>query len=75
MFNFIKRYFINHPKSVCMTYKEHMLFSLGLSYIFIEASYKAFIHGFLPNVYITSSSDTSKKISYLLENSGCRDKK
>ncbi len=72
MFNLIRYYFLKHPKDVCMTYKEHMKFSLRLSLIFIDASYKAFIHSFFPNSYITSSSDTSKKINYLLKNSGCK---
>ena len=33
MFNFIK-IFLNHPIDVGMTYKEHMNFSLNLSFIF-----------------------------------------
>ena len=61
-----------HPNSVCMTYFTHMKFSLKLSYIMCVASYKAFIHAIIPSVFITSSTDTSNEINYLLKNSGCQ---
>ena len=51
-----------------MTYNEHMKFSFNLSFIFLKASYQAFIHGLFPEIYITGSTDTSKKVSDLLNN-------
>ena len=63
----IKKYFLAHPKKVDMTYSEHMKFSLNLSSIFLKASYQAFVHAIFPELYITGSSDTSKKIADLLQ--------
>ena len=49
-----------HLKDVDMTYWEHLRFSLSLSKIFLEASFKAIIHALLPDVYVTSSTDNVK---------------
>jgi len=49
-----------HLKDVDMTYGEHLQFSFSLSKIFLESSVKAIIHAFLPDVYITSSTDNIK---------------
>lgn len=62
----LKKYFLEHPNNVGMTYLEHMKFSFNLSSIFLNASYQAFIHGIFPEIYITGSTDTSKKVSHLL---------
>ena len=61
-----------HPAKVCMTYTQHMKFSLGLSKDFLEASAKAVVHAFLPDCYITSSSDYVEKINKKLNSSGCK---
>ena len=66
--------FFDHPSSVCMSYIEHLKFSLNLATLFSEGAMKAIIHSFLPNYYITSSSDISKKIQLLISESGCIDK-
>ena len=63
-----------HPNSVCMTYIEHCLLSLGFSMKFALASAKAFIHAFAPNYFITSTSDTVHDMSKQLYSAGCRDK-
>ena len=47
----------NHPSNVCMTYLQHMKLSIELSSLFFIGSIKAFIHAFIPDIYITSSSD------------------
>lgn len=62
----LKKYFLEHPTNVGMTYNEHMKFSFNLSFIFLKASYQAFIHGLFPEIYITGSTDSSKKVSDLL---------
>lgn len=54
--------FFQHPKSVGMTYTEHLLFSMKLSYLFFCGSVKSIIHAIYPDVYITSSGDYSKLI-------------
>ena len=51
-----------HPKEVCMTYFEHMKFSLYLSYMFGKASFCALIHAVYPDILITTSSDTIDKL-------------
>ena len=47
-----------HLQDVNISYTEHMIFSLGLSKIFLEAGAKAIIHAFIPDVLITSSTDS-----------------
>tara|TARA_A100001035_G_C27768538_1_gene494971 strand:- start:1112 stop:1339 length:228 start_codon:yes stop_codon:yes gene_type:complete len=61
----------SHPKNVCMTYLTHLQFSSKLSILFLIASFKAFTHAVIPDIYITSSSDTISEIKELIENSGC----
>ena len=62
-----------HPSSVCMTYFNHMKFSLYLSYEFAKGSVCALIHGIVPDVFITHSSDLIIKLTNDLKNVGCRD--
>ena len=68
MFNDFK-----HLKDVCMTYMEHMEHSHSLSYLFLKASFKAFVHGLIPSAFVTSSTDTLAYANELMSNSGCRD--
>ena len=60
-----------HPSKVCMTYFEHLKFSLEMSSHLAIGSYKAIIHAFYPDAYITSTSDTVKLIKKRLDESGC----
>jgi hypothetical protein len=62
---------VYHPNNVCMSYFEHMWLSLGFSMTFLKGSMKALVHAFLPNMYITSTSDINIEISNKLKNSGC----
>ena len=64
--------YFQHPQKVCMSYFQHCCFSLKLAHYFMVATLKAIVHAFLPNMFITSSSDHVTKIKELLENSGCR---
>ena len=59
--------FFQHPKSVGMTYTEHLLFSMKLSYLFFCGSVKSIIHAIYPDVYITSSGDYSKVIFEMID--------
>ena len=61
-----------HPKNVCMTYFEHMKFSLYLSYSFFKASIAALIHGFYPDILETYSSDLIIRINKDMSKIGCR---
>lgn len=62
-----------HPSNVCMTYFNHMKFSLYLSYEFAKGAFGALIHAFLPDILVTHSSDLIKKLTDDLKNVGCRD--
>ena len=64
--------FFTHPNAVCMSYFQHMKLSLGFSMTFLEGASKAFVHAFLPNAYITSTTDINKKLIRELKDSGCR---
>ena len=61
-----------HPKNVCMTYYKHMKLSLNFSFILLKCSIFALIHAFLPDYFITSTTDYNRQIEELLKNSGCR---
>ncbi len=61
----------DHPNSVCMSYGEHLCFSFELGLEFAAASMKAFIHGLIPECFITSSSDTVRVINKKINNKGC----
>lgn len=60
-----------HLKSVCMTYFQHMKFSMSLSKDFLSASAKAFIHGVYPGAFITSSTDAVEDIKNKMKIVGC----
>jgi len=61
-----------HPTDVCMTYLEHMRLSLELSSLFFVASFKALIHAFIPDIYITSSTDTVYLAKQKMSKASCR---
>tara|TARA_B100000508_G_C11440194_1_gene268341 strand:- start:495 stop:662 length:168 start_codon:yes stop_codon:yes gene_type:complete len=50
-----------------------MRLSLYLSYLLAKASTKAMVHAFLPDTFITSTSDLTAKIQDILKKSGCND--
>ena len=58
---------MTHLQDVNMTYFEHMKFSASLSTLFAEGAIKALIHAFLPETFITSSTDISKQLREKLQ--------
>ncbi len=62
----------NHPQNVCMTYLEHMKLSLQLSSLFFVGSVKALVHAFVPDVFITSSTDTVRIANEKMSKAGCK---
>ena len=60
-----------HPNNGCMSYWTHMKFALKLSYIFFISSGKSFIHGFIPSLFRTSSSEVIILVDNLIKNNGC----
>lgn len=62
-----------HPQNVCLTYFEHLKFSMELSYIFTKAAACAIIHGIYPDILVTHSSDTINIIKEKMKKIGCRE--
>ena len=62
----------SHPSQVCMTYLEHMKLSLELSSLFFIGSIKALVHAFIPDIYITSSTNTVNIAKEKMSKAGCR---
>mgnify|MGYP005718836091 CR=1 FL=1 len=52
-----------HLKEINMSYSEHRRRSLEFSKIMFIASTKAFIHGYIPAFYETSSSEAVKTLN------------
>ena len=61
----------NHPKKVCMNYYTHMKLSLYFSFVLFKGRVQSFVHAFIPDIYITSTTDLTKKLDKLLKQSGC----
>ena len=55
-----------------MTYGQHCFFSLKLALLQLEGFAKAVVHAFLPDTYVTSTSDINLHIRELLEEAGCK---
>ncbi len=60
-----------HPDKVCMTYYKHLKLSLSFAYLMQKGAIKSFIHAFLPDYCITSTTDINEKITTLLKTNGC----
>lgn len=63
-----------HPNNVCMTYFEHMCFSLEMSIYMGKGCICALIHAFIPSLFNTKTSDINNYIRNKLDKSGCRNK-
>ena len=53
-----------HPSNVNMTYGRHMVYSLILFKKLFVSSIKTLIHAFIPDIFITSTSELIKDIEY-----------
>ena len=62
-----------HPEKVCMSYTQHLKLSLKFCILMLKGAFKAFIHAFLPDYCVTSTSDISNEIITLLKSNGCHD--
>jgi hypothetical protein len=56
-----------HLKDSNMNYFEHMFVSLNYAFILFVSSIKAFIHSFIPDLFITSTSECIIEINNKLE--------
>ena len=64
--------YFEHPTNVCMTYGTHMKLSLYFAFILSKGSVQAVVHAFLPDTFITSTSDLTLKLYNILKVSGCQ---
>ena len=62
-----------HPNKVCMSYFKHMRLSLFFSFHMFKGSITSLVHAFIPPLFITSTTDTTKLLNDTLKSSGCRD--
>ena len=65
---YCKNIFSEHPKSVGLTYFQHMKLSLNLSYKLYIGSIKAFIHSFFNFFFIKSTTNIVNDIENQLNN-------
>jgi hypothetical protein len=56
-----------HLKDSNMNYFEHMFVSLNYAFILFVSCIKAFIHSFIPDLFITSTSECIIEINNKLE--------
>ena len=68
----IKYSYFAHPNNVCISYLEHLIFSIVLSFSLLLGSLKAFVHAIIPSMFITSTTDLVKDIDIKLKTSGCK---
>lgn len=66
--------YFQHPNNVCMSYFQHMCFSLEMSYYMGKGCICALVHSFIPSYFITSTTDINNYIKQRLDSSGCRNK-
>ena len=67
MNTFLYKQFLQHPEENDMTYFQHFAFSSSLGFYFLGCSFKAFIHAFIPSLFITSSSDVPDELNHLFK--------
>ena len=70
--DYYKKLFTDHPNDVGLTYIEHMELSLKLSYKLGLGSVKAFIHSFLPFIFIKSTTNIVNEIEVKLKDNDCK---
>lgn len=62
----ISRIFLDHPKTVGETYREHFGVATGFGGAMIVGGIKAVLHGFFPNIFQTAGSDTVRGLHAIL---------
>jgi len=63
----------DHPNRVCMTYLEHMRFSLGIAFRLFQGALAATLHAFVPNLCIQSTTHLVHRLQQKLDAAGCRE--
>lgn len=55
-----------------MTYLEHMGVALQISATFFVGSLVAFIHAFIPDIFVNTPSQLNEHVTYIIKKNGCR---
>ena len=63
----------SHLSEVCMTYRQHLIFSSMISFKLFCGSVKALVHAIIPSFFAKSSTLLLKEVQDDIENSGCQD--
>lgn len=58
----LDRYFLAHPRSVNESYLEHAGVALRASMVLFGAALAAFVHAFVPGLFVTTASSTIKTL-------------
>ncbi len=58
----------NHLEKMNMNYFEHMFISLNYALILFISFIKAVIHAFIPDIFVTSTSECINEINIKLNN-------
>jgi hypothetical protein len=61
-----------HLSAVCMTYAQHLRFSLGLSARLLGAALAALVHALVPGLCAASTSRLAAELPARLAAAGCR---
>ena len=56
-----------HLEEMKMNYFEHMFISLNYAFILFISSIKAFIHSFIPDLFVTSTTECIVEINNKLK--------
>ena len=62
----------SHPGSVCMTYLRHLSFAIEMAWYLGRGCIKSIVHAFIPDLFLTSTTDTVNLIQSRLSQVGCR---
>lgn len=62
----------NHLSNVCMTYTQHLRFSLFVSFKLFYGSLRAFVHALFPPMFSKSTTLLLQDMQNIIANSGCK---
>lgn len=55
--SWVETLFLEHPRSLGLTYTDHAMGSLSLAAMFTISAAKAVVHAFIPGLFVSSSTD------------------
>lgn len=61
-----KRLFIDHPRTVDETYREHFGVAVRFGLTMIRGGLCALVHGIVPGLFATTGSDTIRRLNRIM---------